>query len=275
MKKIIFILIILIILSGVAFYFGWVQIHIPANSCAVIHTKTSGYDKTVTMSGEFSWRIEKLLPTNMTMYIFNTDPVIINLPEIKGSLPSGDLYSTVIPGNPEFNYNLDLNITYSLNIETLPTLVSEDGLKPDNIEEWYGKKSEIISQYVINYIQDDPSMFYDSGYIEGLHNSIQALPGLANIIIDNIYFNNIRLPDLDLYNAAKDIYFNLLEARENKDIDAINEEKNNLLILEEYGELLTKYPILIKYLYLNQLSEKDAIEKLLETDMNISPDTGE
>jgi hypothetical protein len=275
MKKFIFIFIILIILSGVVFYFGWIQIHIPANSCAVIHTKTSGYDKNVIMSGEFSWRVEKLIPTNMTMYIFNTDPVIISLPEITGSLPSADIYSTVIPGNPDFDYKMDLTITYSFNIETLPVLVSEKGLLPDNIEEWYSEKSDFISQYVIDYVQKNPVLFYDAEYMEELRNSIQILPEISNIIIDSIYFNNVNFPDLELYNAAKEIYFNLLEARENKDIDAINEEKNNLLVLEEYGELLTRYPILIKYLYLNELSEEDAIRNILESDLNEILNLGE
>jgi hypothetical protein len=211
----------------------------------------------------------------MTIYIFNTNPVVVNLPEINDSLPSSELYSTVIPGNPEFKYKIDISVTYLFNIETLPVLVAEQGLRPDNIEEWYKEKSEAISQYALNYIKNTPVLFYDSEYMEKLRSSIQILPAMSNIIIESLYINNVEMPDLDLYNTAKEIYFNLLDARENKDINAINEEKNNLLVLEEYGELLTKYPILIKYLYLNQIKEEDAIKMILESDLNTLFDTGD
>jgi len=268
MKKFIITFIILLIFSGVIFYFGWVQIHIPPNSCAVIHTKTSGFDKNVTMHGKFSWRVEKIIPTNMTMYIFNIEPVYINLPEIKGSLPSADIYSSVIQGSPEFTYNLDLSVSFGVNIETLPTLVSEQGLKPDNIDAWYKEKSEIISGYIITYIKNNPETIYDSEYIQPLIDELIKESNLSNIVINNIYLDNVYFPDLDLYYAAKDIYHNLLEAREIRDMDAINEEKNNLLILEEYGELLTKYPILIKYIYLNQLSDEKIIDEIFKADLN-------
>ena len=248
------------------FYFGWVQILLPPNTCAVIHTKTSGFDENVTLSGEFSWRIEKLIPTNMTIYIFNIEPIYIILPEIKGQLPSAEVYGSVIESDPDFNYTLNLSLSFSLELETLPLLVSQHGLKPDNLEEWYNEKSEIISQHIITYIKNNPTLIYDFEYIEQLQDSLLQISNLSYITIDNIYLNNIDFPDLDLYYTAKQMYLNLIEAKEIRDIDAINEEKVNLLKLEEYGQLLTKYPILIKYLYLNELSDEEIISEILEAD---------
>ncbi len=268
MKKFIITFIILLIFSGVIFYFGWVQILLPPNTYAVIHTKTSGFDKNVTVSGKFSWRIEKLIPTNMTIYIFNIEPIYIILPEIKGQLPSAEIYSSVLESKPDFNYTLNLSLSFSLELETLPILVSKHGLKPDNLEEWYNEKSEIISQYIVSYIKNNPTLFYDFEYIEQLHDSLLQISSLAYITIDNIYLNNIDFPDLDLYYTAKQIYFDLIEAKEIRDIDAINEEKINLLKLEEYGQLLTKYPILLKYLYLNELSDEEIINEILEADFD-------
>ena len=40
MKKALVTLIILLVLGGVVFYFGWVQIRLPADACAVIFTSS-------------------------------------------------------------------------------------------------------------------------------------------------------------------------------------------------------------------------------------------
>jgi hypothetical protein len=74
MKAFLITLIILVVLAGAAFYFGWLQILLPAENYAVIFTKTGGYDETVVRPGEFSWRWQRLIPTNMTVYTFDLHP---------------------------------------------------------------------------------------------------------------------------------------------------------------------------------------------------------
>jgi hypothetical protein len=74
-----------------------------------------------------------------------------------------------------------------------------------------------------------------------------------DIIIEDIYPVEIKIPDPDLYNEAKRIFIALARAREAKDVEAIRAEQTNLDILAKYGELLTEYPVLIQYLYLKEL----------------------
>jgi hypothetical protein len=56
MKKFIFLFIILLIAGGCAFFFGWIQILIPAETYAVAFTKTGGFDDEVIEPGKFVWR---------------------------------------------------------------------------------------------------------------------------------------------------------------------------------------------------------------------------
>ena len=86
------------------------------------------------------------------------------------------------------------------------------------------------------------------------------------ISIDQIHLLDTRMPDTELYLKAKSMYFALAEARETKDIAAIQAEQTNLDMLEKYGVLLTKYPVLIQYLYLKEL-KGEALD-ILELDLS-------
>jgi len=86
MRKLFVSLIILIIVGGVGFYFGWIQIQLPANTFGVIFTKTNGYEASVVRPGTFEWRWQRLLPTNLTLYTYTLAPQSTNV-TVAGTLP--------------------------------------------------------------------------------------------------------------------------------------------------------------------------------------------
>lgn len=266
MKAFLIILVILVILAGTAFYFGWVQIHLPAENYAVVFTKTGGYDKEVIRPGEFSWRWERLIPTNMTLYIFDLRPRALDV-SFQGELPSADLYSSVLPNNPDFSIRGSVSITLAILPDALPDLVAEEKLDPDGLDIFYNSKADEISMHVLGRFQEMKivgvaSVSLDQELKEELDSEF---PDLEIITLRS---ELVSVPDSELYELARASYRDLVETRDRSRDEAIarlaeeqvraenarEEEKANLEALREYGQLLNEYPILLKAMAVQKLS---------------------
>jgi hypothetical protein len=266
MKTFLIILVILVILAGVGFYFGWVQIHLPAEHYAVVFTKTGGYDQEVIRPGEFSWRWERLIPTNMTLYIFDLHTQSKQI-SFQGSLPSADLYSSILPENPDFSYRGEVDVTFTITPESLPTLVAEEKLRPDQLDHFYSDQAQTLANSVLQILK---STDVDPADTQVLDRRIQrelaaAVPDLK---ISSLNVQVKHLPDMDLYELAKSSYRELVQTRDRSRAEAVArlaeeqvrtensraQEKADLEALREYGKLLNEYPILLKAMAVQKLS---------------------
>ena len=72
--------------------------------------------------------------------------------------------------------------------------------------------------------------------------------------IISVGIRRVSVPDMALYAQARELYFQLMEAREQAiaaaEAEAIakaDEAESRLRILENYGRILTEYPVLIDF----------------------------
>ena len=261
----IFSFILLFLAGGTVFYFGWVQFELPENTYAVLFSKTSGYDDKVLEPGRFNWKWERLLPTNSKLIkiFLERRSVVLNY---EGALPSGELYSSIIPQKPDFSYKMTFNISYKLDKDSLPELLEQGIIYDSDIQLLY----RTIEAEFIKIIKDSSSDFYN----ENLGISSNAYLDLENIIMEKLkqryYYIDIRslsvqyihFPDLQLYDKTREIFNIILENRKETEIASEKwaiESKVNLdtkiEILSRYGELLSKYPILVDYFALDPESQ--------------------
>jgi len=271
MKVFLIILVILVILAGTVFYFGWLQIHLPAEHYAVVFTKTGGYDEEVVRPGEFSWRWERLIPTNMTLFIFDLRPRSQEI-SFRGSLPSAELYSSVLPDNPDFSYRGEIDVIFTIAPESLPALVAEEKLLPDRLEDFFSSKARVLSDSVLEILQETD---YDPADSQALNRRVQrelaaAVPDLQ---ISSLNVRVTHVPDRDLYDLARSSYRDLVQIRDRAREEAVArlaeeqvraenaraQERANLEALREYGELLNQYPILLKAMAVQKLSGDQVI----------------
>jgi len=271
MKVFLIILVILVILAGTVFYFGWLQIHLPAEHYAVVFTKTGGYDEEVVRPGEFSWRWERLIPTNMTLFIFDLRPRSQEI-SFRGSLPSAELYSSVLPDNPDFSYRGESDVIFTIAPESLPALVAEEKLLPDRLEDFFSSKARVLSDSVLEILQETD---YDPADSQALNRRVQrelaaAVPDLQ---ISSLNVRVTHVPDRDLYDLARSSYRDLVQIRDRAREEAVArlaeeqvraenaraQERANLEALREYGELLNQYPILLKAMAVQKLSGDQVI----------------
>jgi len=271
MKAFLIILVILVVLAGTAFYFGWVQILLPPENYAVVFTKIGGYDDQVIRPGEFSWRWERLIPTNMTLYTFDLHPRTLEV-SFEGSLPSGQLYSSILPENPDFSLSGNVTIQFGIVPESLPALVAEEKLSPEALDDFYEAKAEQIS----NRIMDKLKSATLNQQMER-----ELAREFPDFKILSLRTETVRVPDLELYDLARQSYKELVEIRDRSREEAVarmaveqvwaenarDQERETLEALREYGKLLNEYPILLKAMYVQKLSG-DKVITIPEFDLN-------
>ncbi len=261
MKKIAFWFVIILLLSGVVFFFGWTQYKLDKDTYGVIHTKTSGYNEKPIKSGEFSWTFLALIPKNLTITQIPSNNRIISV-SVEDELPSAELYRIMAVGDPDFSYKLHIDIPYAIKEDACVKLVSEYGLNEHNSAGWFMETDEKVRQtaheLLVDLFSDNVSMYEDKKLLSSTISSYlqkELSNYFAELSFGEIMTSFSRLPDYNLYLKTKSDYQDLIELKNKTLANAINNapEKvaNDLLYidkLESYGKLLSQYPVLLEYL---------------------------
>jgi hypothetical protein len=262
MKKVLTILILLGV-AGACFFLGWAQFDIPPGSYGVIRSKTHGTDPDVVRSGEFRWIWYKLIPTNTVIQVY-TLPDLGASVEIKGNLPSGEVYSVIAGLKTDFSYELKGAFSCSLRPEALPGLVeSRNMASQEDLNAYAAKLSPEIESYIRQklwtYAEDERILdrISTSGSAPELEQELEAaFPDTENA---EIRFEIVKFPDFVLYKEARALYEDYAASQRrtfSSGLDRMTEEtistRRRFEELTLYGELLSKYPILLNYLALEK-----------------------
>jgi hypothetical protein len=269
MRKFFIILLVLLALGGTGFFFGWAQLGVPPGSYGLLRSKTHGLDPRLIQEGEFRWVWYKLIPTNVSVEVYKLSRVERHF-NFQGSLPSGDTYiafaaSTGIPDiKTDFSYDLSLDLSFSLKAGSLVSLIGENNISGqaelDSFEENLGRDIETFVLRWLNNLednQDDIPALLAAGSSPRLEGDITGqFPHIENL---SCRIRAARFPDYRLYRQLQGLYEEYLvkqqeyltgssEGSPEKRLDS----RFRLDELTRYGELLTKYPILLDYLSLEQ-----------------------
>ena len=275
--KLVLFLILLILIGGAVFYFGWIQFQLEEHRYGVVFSKTSGYEEEVLRPGEFNWRWEALIPTNLTLHEIEVLPRSVDL-EKSGSLPSGSVYAQAVEISNDFKYSLGLSLAYSLQPEQLPQLVQEEALTVDTLDDYYREADQRISSLISSFIENRISSNQDVS-IDDFKTSIfettlkeELQEEFTHFKIKNVTLTQLEIPDIDLYRAARSYYFDILETRRETKTATLQQERkwvvsqeSKLEVLKKYGELFTEYPGLIQYMALRE--NRDLQQLLPEIDL--------
>jgi len=260
MKKFLITFFILVILGGAGFIIGWVQLSVPPGSYGIINSKTHGVDPQVVQSGEFRWVWYKLIPTNAQITVFKLETIKSTL-DFNSSLPSGNIYAEFAGLTArDFSWSLRGEISFKLDPDKLVSLVSEHNITTQ--EELDAFIDDITRNMKVIILRTLTSADTDSARLERLlsgnndaqmereiNNRFPEISGFSFIIISATF------PDFALYRQVRLLYEEFLAMqREYVTAGFAKRAENHIETqlrfgeLERYGELLTKYPILMEYL---------------------------
>jgi hypothetical protein len=262
MKKIIAAFFIILVLGGIGFFFGWVQFRVPPGSYGVLRSKTHGIDKTVIQEGKFRWIWYAMLPTNAKLTLFTLNPVERPI-RISGSLPSGDAYALFAGLTVDFAYEYSGSLSFMVRPNHLPTLMIEQGVtNQEDLDAFERRTAGEIASYAERRLREyvgDAGEFGAVSMEKLTEDILHEYPYIENLICG---INATRYPDIALYNSLRRIYEDYL-AEQQKHLDSdtpspANRRVSSRLRLDElakYGELLTKYPVLLQYLVIEKGEE--------------------
>ena len=265
MKKFLFVLLVLIILGGAGFFFGWAQLRVPPGSYGVMRSKTHGLESQVIRDGEFRWFWYKLIPKNVEISVFTLEPVKYPIKN-SGSLSSGQIYAALAGLDVDFSWEISGELSFTLRPEALPELVTRENISDDP---GLRKAEENLAAKIGNFVFQRLKIYADmddeakmetialTGSLPELDREIQsAFPEIEN---ESCTLQVVRYPDYALYQSVKALYREYL-AQQSAVLktDTINEAEKRIQTrmrmdeLSRYGELLTKYPILLQYMALEK-----------------------
>ena len=265
--------------AGAVFVAGWIQILLPPATYGVLFSKTGGFDPRVMAPGVFVWRWERVIPNNVTLFLFEVQPHSIET-RLSGELPSAEAVAGMLPGAAgaaDFRYQATVRVTFAVRPEALPALVSGEGLTPEDLNHWTEMKGTAMGRAALELLQqqDQATALTDLAALEA-----EILDPLAvrfpELEVLGVRFSDLHLPDIEIYESGRRAYLELMdaqyEARRAAVIDLAHERERGLAeqetrraalqVLREYGVVLQEYPVLIQFLALQNAAGRDALVDL-------------
>lgn len=259
--KSLFSLILILGISGWVFWLGWVQLDLPENTYGIIHTKTSGYNPTPVAPEGITWMWEKVIPTNMTIHLFEikTESATVNE---TGKLPMADLYASVIEDKVDFSYRFTAKIFYKINPQNLVGLIETGNLSKDEEGQWQIEINNEVTTAMRKYLYGKMSTSAESSKPDIVTIEKEMAANISSLIpeieIEDIKISRFELPGSDIYTIAKTRYKERLKTRETvRDrliAETIIDNENfdqTIKRMEKMGAVLEKYPILLDYFKMN------------------------
>lgn len=268
MKKFIITLFILAVLGGAGFLIGWVQLSVPPGSYGIINSKTHGVDPQVVQSGEFRWVWYKLIPTNVQITVFKLEPVKFTM-DFSSSLPSGNSYAEFAGLTAkEFSWNLSGEASFSIAPDKFVSLVSNNNITDQEGLDSYLK--DITRNMKIIILRTLTSVDTDSVRLERIlagNSDAQMEQEIRSCFPEirdfSFVITSAMFPDFVLYRQIRLLYEEFLTMQREyitagfaKRAETHIETQLRFGELERYGELLTKYPILMEYLAMTRDKEE-------------------
>ncbi|MBN2618369.1 MAG: hypothetical protein JXR64_08685 [Spirochaetales bacterium] len=245
-------LLIILFFFGFVFWLGWEQVELSEQSYGLVYTNTSGWKEKVIKSSNFNWSFEKVIPNNYTLHKFILMKKNIGF-SFEEELPSGALYASFnsIDSN-DFKYNYTLTGNIIFDYKYLYNKVSNNEFNTDTYTEWENIKileiQNILKSFIKDRIINSETLTVNTSAREYIQERYPYF------IIDDIFIN-FSLPDMYLYNSARNRYLQNIEMQtsaEEKYLTDVLEQQNRenlkLELLKKYGEVFTQYPIMIEYL---------------------------
>jgi hypothetical protein len=261
MRKFLVFLGFLLALGGAGFFFGWVQLKVPPGSYGVLRSKTHGLDEDLIREGEFRWIWFKLIPANTDIRVYRPPRVERRISR-RGLLPSAEVYTTFAAVNADFSYEFDALLSFRIDPDSLITLVREQDIQgQEELEAYAASLAGDIESFVLARLEslgedeEELRRLMETGTSAALEGEV--LSNFPTIRDFSCRVPSIRFPDFRLYSQLRRLYTDYLDQQSEYIRAAADggaerriDSRFRLDELTAYGELLTRYPVLLEYLSL-------------------------
>jgi len=238
--------------------FGWAQLGIPPDGYGVIRSKSHGLYPHLVQPGEFKWIWYKVIPTNTETTVLRLNLVTHEF-SAENVLPSGKIYSTFAGIDGDFSWNIKAVISFSISPDAIIPLFEANTINSQEDLTRYEKDiAGKIEGLILQRIEQEENAAHFEELLKDGENPwfekeiLNQFPVLHNF---SFTVKSAKYPDFALYRQVKALFEDYITLQKDY-ISSNNQEKAkkriDLMIrfdeLELYGALLTKYPILLDYM---------------------------
>ena len=262
--------VVLLVFAAVVFFAGWVQFAVKPASCVLMESKTGGLYAKPIVAGTFTWRWERLLPTNVTLTKFTLVPQKQSVCT-SGVLPGGELYASLLPSRgadadamDAFSWSVTADVVLSFSAEAVHALYSQGKIASDEDLEACGAAAaclfaSLLAEHLLETGRAVQSATLSQQEIRTI--AQRQADEFEGISLLSVQVTSSSVPDIDLYERLKADYLSYLERPGDKvaSQDASERPESAIGRLERLGELLSKYP------QLEQLFKSEEGFKILQS----------
>jgi hypothetical protein len=259
MKKFFSTLFILIILAALGLFFGWAQRGVPPDAYGIVRSKTHGLDTRLVKAGEFRWLWYKLIPTNAETGIFRLNPVNYDF-SAYNTLPSGKVYADFAGIGESFSWEIRATFSFSLRPESLIPLIAQNNISAqEDLDRYENNLAEQIDAYILRRINTDDTFYRQIEELLKNGEDTELEQEIERQFLDIARFSfrvkSAQFPDFDLYQQVKKLYEGYIAIQKEIITDELRDKAKNRLEmyhrfeeLEQYGALITKFPLLLDFM---------------------------
>jgi hypothetical protein len=258
MRKFFITILVLVIIAGALLFFGWAQLGIPPDGYGVVRSKTHGLYPHLVQPGEFRWIWYKLIPTNTETTVLRLNSVNHEF-TVKRSLPSGRIYSTFAGIEDDFSWEIDAALSFSIRPDAVIPLFKENAVgSQEDLTRYEKDIAGQIEGFILRRIEQEDNLEQIEALLKNAENPrfereiLNQFPTLHNC---SLAVKSVNFPDFALYRQTKGLFENYLALQKEYISGNIREKAKSRIDsiirfdeLELYGALLTKYPILLEFL---------------------------
>lgn len=234
----IFKLTILAIIAGAIFFVGYVQFKVPLGKYGVMLSKSSGYYEKLISHDEFTWRWERLIPTNAIILTFDLSPILME-ENFDGMLENGERYAKVLAQGAVFSWKASIRLKVNIEHDKLIEIIKANNIKDqDELNSYIREHVESLMNNAIEeavaFYQEQSNEYTIENFKARCKNYFEEkASSLVKLDVVSFQFDS---PDFATYSIARETYI------ENANIKkAIMEEKiEKLKTLRETLQNLSK-----------------------------------
>jgi hypothetical protein len=202
-----------------------------------------------------------LIPTNAAVSSFTILPVEHAI-RSQGSLRSGEIYADLAGLNPDFSWDIDAQISFNIRPQALPEFTPRENISThEDLRQAEARLADRIGAMLLQWVRaraeagDEErmiSMLMPSSVPEFDSEILKNFPEIENF---RCTIQVTRYPDFALYQALRALYNEYLALQSEILRPAVIRQAENRIEtrlhldeLSRYGEILTRYPILLQFL---------------------------
>lgn len=277
LRKLVIVTLIALACAAAVFFFGWTQFSVPAGKYGVMLSKSGGYYPQAIMPGHFTWRWERIVPTNAQILVFDLTPRKVHY-DADGSLPSADQYAKILNTKEDFSWAVGIDALVTLKPEKLVTIVEKNTIQTQEALESYIDSHIRAALQTIMYrsvaeLTNNPSEYQqiktDYHALSGKFKDELTKTTNEDFFVEAVTLTKLAIPDIHTYKIAEQAYNTyeqqrgmLLAETAAKEAQYAASEQFQIDRLTKWGDFLAKYPHIIELIAVAQQDSKAALNAL-------------